>query len=84
LRFETDEGVVEVPIRSRGFHEPAGTKMHIAYVPGAPEWWKPAPLENRSHELGLAGVGMGMSLVGVVMLVLGWRPRRRSGRPFWL
>jgi hypothetical protein len=84
LRFETDEGIVEVPIRSRGFHEPAGTKLRILYEPGAPEGWRQAPMENPSHELILAGVGIGISLSGVVMLVLGWMARRRSGRPFWL
>jgi hypothetical protein len=84
LRFETDNGMVEIRAHMRGFHDAVGTKLKIYYVPGAPEHWQRAPLINPSHELILAGGGVLFIISGVVMLVLGWFARQRSGRPFWL
>jgi hypothetical protein len=83
LRFETDQGLVEVRARMRGFHDAVGSKLKIVYDPGDPRRWHRAPRPNPSHELVLAGVGVGFMLFGVVLLVLGWFARRRSGRPFW-
>src|SRR5262249_48064308 len=84
LRFETDNGTVEIRARMRGFHDTVGTKLKIYYVPAPPERWQRAPLINPSHELILAGVGGLFIMFGVVMVVLGWFARQRSSRPFWL
>jgi hypothetical protein len=85
LRFETDQGIVEIRDRLRGFHDAVGSKLNIYYVPGAPYHWRRAsPRLNPHHELILAGVGVGFMLLGALLLVLGWFARRRSGRPYWL
>jgi hypothetical protein len=84
LRFETDQGPVEIRARMRGFHDAVGSKLRIYYDPGDPHRWRRGPRPNPSAELALAGVGVGFFLFGVVLLVLGWFARRQSGRPFWL
>jgi hypothetical protein len=84
LRFETDQGPVEIRGRMRGFHDAVGSKLKICYLPGDPYCWQRGPRPNPSSELIVAGLGVGFILFGVVLLVLGWFARRRSGRPFWL
>jgi len=83
LRFETDQGPVEIQSRLRGFHDDVGSKLRIYYDPGDPHRWRRGPMPNPSEELILAGVGVGFALVGVALLVLGWFARSLSGRPFW-
>jgi hypothetical protein len=84
LRFETNDGTTEVYVQRRGIHEPVGTKLHVFYVPGDLEGFRRAPLSDPRQELILAGVGAAISLLGIVLLVFGWKVRQRSGSPFWL
>lgn len=84
LRFETDDGITEIHVQRRGFHKPVGDKLRVLYVPGNLEGFKLAPLANPGKELVLAVIGCAIFLLGIVLFVLGWMARRRSGRPFWL
>lgn len=84
LRFETDQGPVEVRTRTRGFHEAVGTTLGICFDPADPYHWRRGPRPSPDHELILAGVGGGFILFGAALLVLGWFARQRSGRPYWL
>src|SRR5262249_36144966 len=36
LRFETEQGLVEIRARMRGFHDAVGSKLRIYYLPGDP------------------------------------------------
>jgi hypothetical protein len=84
LRFKTDQGTVEVPAPSRGFHSPPGTTFAILYEPNDPEKWHWEKGFNRQEGLGLVGGGVVMFLVGVGLLMLGWISRRRNKRALWL
>lgn len=80
LRFETEKGVVEVPLETKGVL-PVGRTYGIFYEPGNPQDWTWEPVT--AYGVGLVWVSVLMILCGTALLALGWISRRRNHRPFW-
>jgi hypothetical protein len=83
LRFQTEQGTVEVPVTQRGFHSPLGATLTILYEPGDPRRWRLPAGDDPLAGAGLAAGGVALFCGGAVMLTLGWISRRRRDRPFW-
>jgi hypothetical protein len=82
MRFETDAGVMEMPIYWRGHHPTPGSTIVIVYDPSNPKRWSREPGADPVFGVILAWIGVALFGVGAFLLTLGWVSRRRNCRPF--
>jgi hypothetical protein len=83
MRFEAEEGVVEMPIHTRGFHPAPRDTFVIVYNPANPKGWTREPGVDPEYGVWLTWMGVALLVGGGVLLALGWVSRRRNGRPFF-
>jgi hypothetical protein len=83
MRFETEDGFVEIPIRARGFHPAPGDTFAIHYQPGNPQGYRREAGVDAVYGVIVAWAGVALFVVGAILLTLGWISRRRNRRPFF-